>query len=137
MNALEVKKQLPLITAANRAFWEAAKRHELMIYHCANCKAAYSQITECVACDSPDMKWVRASGRGEVFTFCVFHQPFHPAWKDDIPYNVAYVKLDEGPLLISNIVECANEDIHIGMPVEVVFDDVTEEITLPKFRPVR
>ena len=137
MNAVEVKKQLPLITAANRAFWEAAKRHELMIYRCANCEAAYSQITECVVCDSPDMKWVRASGRGEVFTFCVFHQPFHPAWEDDIPYNVAYVKLDEGPLLISNIVECTNEDIYIGMPVEDVFDDVTEEITLPKFRPVR
>lgn len=78
-----------------------------------------------------------ASGKGKVFTFCIFHQAFHPAWQDDIPYNVAYVKLDEGTLLITNIVDCPDEDIYIGMPVEVVFDDVTEEVTLPKFKPVR
>jgi uncharacterized OB-fold protein len=82
------------------------------------------------------MEWVRVSGHGEVFTFCIFHRLYHPAWKVDIPYNVAWIKLDEGPLLISNIVDCRNEDLHIGMPVQVTFDDITEEITLPKFRPV-
>jgi uncharacterized OB-fold protein len=133
----EIKKQLPLITTSNKPFWDAARRHELVIYKCRNCGAAYSQVTACTACDKPDMAWVKVGGKGEVFTFCVYHQPFHPAWKDDIPYNVAYVKLDEGPLLMTNIVGCANEDIHIGIPVEVVFEDINEQVTLLKFRPVK
>jgi uncharacterized OB-fold protein len=133
----EYKKQLPVITSSDKPFWEAARKHELMAYRCLNCGTFYSQVTDCIACDSPRMAWVRVSGKGKVFTFCVFHQSFHPAWKDDIPYNVTYVKLDEGPDLISNIVDCPNKDIYIDMPVEVVFDDVTDEVTLPKFRPVK
>ena len=132
----DIKKQLPAITASNKAFWDAARRHELIVYKCLNCGVLYSQSIDCTSCDSPCMEWVKVSGKGQVFTFCIYHQAFHPAWKDDIPYNVAYVKLDEGPLLMTNIVGCANKDIYIGMPVTVVFEDLTEEITLPKFKPV-
>ncbi len=132
----DIKKQLPLITASNKAFWDAARRHELVAYKCLNCGAFYSQAVDCSSCGSTRGDWVRASGRGGVFTFCIYRQAFHPAWKDDIPYNVAYVKLAQGPLLLTNIVGCANEDIYIGMPVEVVFVDINEEITLPKFKPV-
>ena len=131
------KKQLPLITSLNRPFWEAARRYELVIYRCVNCGACNITGAGCVNCAKPDMAWSKASGCGEVFTFCVYQQGFHPAWQDDIPYNVAYVKLDEGPLLITNIIGCCNEDIYIGMPVEVVFEDINEEISLPKFRPIR
>ena len=132
----EFTKQPPAVTTTNRPFWEAARRHELVVYGCMNCGTLYSQVTDCTACDSPRMEWIKVGGRGQVFTFCVFQQAFHAAWQDDIPYNVAYIKLDEGPLLISNIVDCANEDIFIGMPVTVVFDDISEEITLPKFAPL-
>ena len=133
----EIKKQLPAITESNRPFWDAAWRHELVVQSCANCGTLFSQVTVCRNCDNPKMHWVKVSGRGQVFTFCIYRQAFHPAWAGDIPYNVAYVKLDEGPLLITNIVECANEDICIGMPVEVVFDDISSEVTLPKFKPVK
>ena len=111
----EIKKQLPLVTESNKAFWEAARKHELLF--------------------NKNGEWVKASGRGEVFTFCIYRQSFHPAWTNDIPYNVAYVKLEEGPLLMTNIVGCDNKDIYIGMPVEVVFEDVNVEVTLPKFKP--
>ena len=131
------KKQLPAISESTKPFWEAARRHELVAYKCSNCGTYYSQVSECTACDNPKMEWTKVGGRGEVFTFCICHQAFHLAWKDDIPYNVAYVKLDEGPLLVSNIIGCSNEDLYIGMPVEVVFDDLTEDITLPKFTPVK
>jgi uncharacterized protein len=133
----EIKKAMPAVTASNKAFWDAARRHELVVYKCLNCGATYSQAVDCSSCGRPRMDWVRASGRGEVFTFCIYRQAFHPAWQGDIPYNVAYVKLAEGPFLLTNIVGCANEDIYIGMLVEVVFEDVTEEITLPKFKPVK
>ncbi|MHB8105423.1 MAG: Zn-ribbon domain-containing OB-fold protein [Dehalococcoidales bacterium] len=124
----EIKKQLPLVTGSNKAFWDAAKNHELAAYKCLDCGAYYSQATVCAACHSQ---------RREVFTFCIYQQAFHPAWKDDIPYNVAYVKLAEGPLLMTNIIGCDNKDVYIGMPVEVVFEDVTAEVTLPKFKPVK
>jgi uncharacterized OB-fold protein len=128
------QKQLPAVTSSDKEFWDAAKRHELVAYRCLNCGTYYSQVTRCLVCDNPQMAWVRVAGKGKVFTFCIFHQLYHPAWKGDIPYNVAWIKLDEGPLLISNIAGCDNKDIYIDMPVEVVFDDVTPEVTLPKFK---
>ena len=77
--------------------------------------------------------WVKASGRGEVYTWTVFYQVYHQSFAKDVPY-VVVVELEEGPRLITNLVQCKIEDIEVGMPVEVAFDDVAEEITLPKFR---
>jgi len=81
-------------------------------------------------------EWVEVSGRGKVYTWVVIHQRYHPGFVEELPYNVTLVELEEGPRLITNIVGCNNEDLHVGMDVEVVFEDVTEEITLPKFKPV-
>jgi len=133
----DVEKQLPIMTSVERDFWEGAKQHKLMSYKCLSCGTYYYPATHCVLCDNPKMEWVEVSGKGHVYTFVVYHRAYHPAWKGDVPYNVSWVKLDEGPLLVSNVVECKNEDLSIGMPVEAVFEDVTEEISLPKFRPVR
>ena len=133
----EFIKELPAITESNKPFWEAARRHELVVYRCTECGELYSPVAGCITCHHPHREWVPVSGRGKVFTFCIFQQPFHPAWKDDIPYNVAYIKLDEGPLLITNIVGCANDDIYVDMPVEVVYEDISDEVTLPKFKPVK
>ena len=101
----EYSKQLPAITAHDNPFWDAAKRQELMAYRCLNCGTFYSQVIDCLACDNPKMDWVNVSGKGQVFTFGIYHQLYHPAWKDDIPYNVTWVKLDEGPLIMTNIIE--------------------------------
>ena len=77
------------------------------------------------------------SGRGEIYSFIVVHRPQHPAFFADVPYNVAIVELEEGIRLHSNVVGCANEELRVGMPVEVVFDKVSDEVTLPRFRPQR
>jgi uncharacterized protein len=106
-----------------------------MVYKCLNCGKSYWPAIHCAACDKPRMEWVKAGGRGEVFSFTVIHQA-PPNWSADIPYNVSWIKLDEGPVLISRIVECKNEDIHIGLRVEAVFEDITPEVTLTRFRPV-
>jgi uncharacterized OB-fold protein len=131
----EYKKELPPITLATKPFWLAAKRHELMAYKCLNCGTYYWPAVDCMACHSPKMQWVKVSGKGEIYTYTVMHQLYQPGWQDEIPYNISWVKLDEGPIFMSNVVGCPNEDIKIGMRVEVVFDDVTDEVTLPKFRP--
>ena len=65
------------------------------------------------------------------------HRAGSPSFRPDVPYSIAIIELEEGVRMMSNIVECRNEDLSIDMPVEVVFDDVTPEITLPKFRPRR
>ena len=75
------------------------------------------------------------SGRGTVYSFVIMHQVYDPAFKDDVPYNVAAVELEEGPRLYTNLVDVANAAIRVGMPVSVVYDDVTDGITLVKFRP--
>jgi uncharacterized protein len=132
----EYKKQLPVTNGVDKPFWDAARKHELVAYRCLNCGTFYSQVTECLSCNAPKMAWVKVSGKGQVFTFGIYHQLYHPAWKEEIPYNVSWIKLDEGPIVLSNVVQCRNEDIRIEMPVEVVFEDVTEGVTLPKFKPV-
>jgi uncharacterized OB-fold protein len=66
----------------------------------------------------------------------VFHKLYHPSFAKDIPYNVAFVELEEGPRIISNIVGVKNDELYIGMPVEVIFEDVNEDISIPKFQPV-
>ena len=132
----EYKKPLPNIDDTNRPYWEAAKRHELVLQKCQSCgHYRHPAGDTCPNCLSDNLDWVRASGLGTVYTWTVFHQVYHPAFAEDAPYAVVAIELDEGPRMVTNLVDCKIEDIQVGMPVEVVFDDVTEEITLPKFRP--
>jgi uncharacterized OB-fold protein len=79
---------------------------------------------------------VVSSGIGSVYTFAVYHAPIHPEFSADLPYVVAVVELDEGPHLLTNIVGCQPEEVACDMPVQVTWEDVTEEISLPKFRPM-
>jgi uncharacterized OB-fold protein len=129
-------RPLPIITETEKGFWQGAKRHQLMLYRCSNCGSYYNPPTHCLACDIPQMGWVRASGKGKVYTYIVYHVAYHTSWQKYLPYNVAWVELEEGPLIMTGIVGCKLEEISIGMPVEVTFEDVTEEITLPKFKPI-
>jgi uncharacterized protein len=128
-------KPLPRVTADNRPFWEAARRHQLALQRCADCgHFRYPPAPVCQECLSESAEWTPVSGRGIVSTFVVFHKRYFESFAADIPYNVVQVQLDEGPRLTANLVDVANDRIRIGMRVEVVFDDVTPEISLPRFR---
>jgi len=132
----DYKKPLPYVYEETRPFWEGAKRHELLIQRCRECgKFVFFPRTLCPYCLSDNMEWVKASGRGKVYSFTISYRTPVPSFREDVPYNVAIIELEEGVHMMSNIVQCKNEDIRVDMPVEVVFDDVTEEITLPKFKP--
>jgi uncharacterized OB-fold protein len=84
---------------------------------------------------SPDLEWVRSVGTGTVHSFTAIHQNVTPGFKEEVPYVFAIVELAEGVHLSTNIVSCAPADVYIGMPVEAVFESITPEINLPKFRP--
>lgn len=132
---VEYNKPLPEITPDNEPFWDACKRHELSLQKCQNCGHLRLPSPICPKCLSMNSDWARVSGLGKVYTWVVMYQRYHAGFAEELPYNVAIVELEEGPRLITNIVGCSNENLRIGMEVEVVFEDVTEEVTLPKFKP--
>ena len=119
-------------------FWEATKRHEL-VYQVNDCgEVVFYPRKYCLACGSENTDWRVSKGEGEVYTFSVVMQSRHPAFADLGPYAVAYVDLDEGFRIMTNIVGVANpvEDIHCGMRVKVCWEDQGEgEVSLPMFEP--
>ena len=117
-------------------FWEATKRHEL-VYQVNDCgDVVFYPRKYCLACGSENTDWRVSKGEGEVYTFSVVMQSRHPAFADLGPYAVAYVDLDEGFRIMTNIVGVANpvEDIHCGMRVKVRWED-QGEVSLPMFEP--
>ena len=133
-----IEKPLPRATEDSAPYWEAARKSELRMQKCLDCShVRFPPALLCAECLSEKAEWVKLSGRGTVFSWIVVHQSQHPAFNADTPYNVAIIQLEEGPRLHTNLVDCANDQIHIGMPVEVIFDKINDEVTLPKFRPVR
>ncbi len=131
-------KPMPVPDADSRPFWEGCREHRLRIERCAECHTArFPPVGLCPHCGSKHSQWMTASGRGTVFSWIVVR---HPVPKDiyaaEVPYVVALVELEEGVRMPTNIVGCAPEAIRAGMTVEVVFHDVSAEITLPRFRPI-
>lgn len=129
-------KPLPTLTEENRPFWEACREGHLSLQKCGACGHLRYPISRfCPECLSEETAWERLSGRGTVFSYIVLHRAYHPGFKDDVPYNVALVQLDEGPRMFSNIVGVPNDAVRVGDAVQAVFEPVTPEVTIPRFRP--
>jgi len=127
---------LPRPTELSRPHWEGCRAGALLVQRCRDC-GAYVFIPQpvCTACFGPRLDWVRSSGRGTVYSFTRVYRPPRPAF--EVPYVVAIVELEEGWYMLSNIVDCDVDDVAVGMPVEVSFRPMSEEISLPMFRPAR
>ncbi len=131
----EYKKPTPLMEGTTKEFYERCKQHELSFQRCSQCgKWRHVPRPMCSACGSWDWEWAKSSGRGKVFTWTVVRRPMHPAFAEDPPYAPVVVELEEGVRMVTWIVDCPPDKIRAGMPVEVVYEDVTAEVTLPKFR---
>jgi uncharacterized OB-fold protein len=130
----EEPKLIPQVTRELKPFFDGAREHKLMIQKCAKCGALrFPAAPLCLACDSDQASWVPVSGRGEVFSFTIMHRAYHPAIK--VPYTLAVIALKEGATITSNVVDIEPSKVKCGMPVEVVFEKLNDEVTLPKFRP--
>jgi uncharacterized OB-fold protein len=81
-----------------------------------------------------EWEWAKSSGRGKLHTWTVVTFPMHPSYTDEVPYAVTLIEMEEGPRIVSRIVDVAPQDLRMGLPVEVIFDAVTDEVTLPMFR---
>ncbi|MGH7790243.1 MAG: Zn-ribbon domain-containing OB-fold protein [Candidatus Binatia bacterium] len=131
-----IEKPLPRPSEDSAPFWEAAFKGELRMQRCGDCgHVRFPPSLLCARCLSERAEWVKLSGRGTVFSWIIVHQSQHPAFNPDVPYNVSIIELEEGPRLHTNIVGCPNDKIHIGMPVEVAFEQINGDTALVKFRP--
>jgi uncharacterized protein len=127
-------KPLPRITPDSQPFWDGCKAHRLLLPFCHDCaKPHLPPEPVCPFCFSDRLEWREASGRGTISTWTVVHQPWFAAFKDDIPYNVVQIELEEGPRLTASIVGADNSVLEVGLAVRVTFEDVSESITLPRF----
>ena len=130
------QKPLPAISSLNKPYWDGLRNRELKFQKCDGCGKIWAPPAPlCPICWSRKFTWTRLSGRGRVSSWVVFHQPYFRSFEADIPYNVAEVELDEGPRLLTNLVDVSNDAICLNLPVEVVFDAVTDHVTLARFRP--
>ncbi|MCZ6615000.1 MAG: Zn-ribbon domain-containing OB-fold protein [Chloroflexi bacterium] len=130
-------KPLPKPTPDTQPFWDAAKRHQLSLPKCKACgQLHYFPRPFCPHCFSWDLEWVRCSGKGKLYSYVINHRPA-PGFEEEAPYVIAVVELDEGPRMLSNLIdiEPTPEAVQVDMPVEILFQDVNEELSIFKFRP--
>lgn len=124
-----------VVYKSSTPFWEGIKEKQLLLQRCKECgKWLHPPRPVCPKCRSREQEWVPSAGKGTIYSWVTIHESPHAAFKS--PYTVVLVEMDEGPRLVSNMIDIAAEDLQIGMPVEVVFDDIAEDLTLPKFRRV-
>ena len=131
-------REVPTVEEETREYWEVAKQGRLLVKHCNACGEVHHYPRPfCPFCWSEDVEWRQVSGRGTVYTYSIVYrndlEPFS-GWGAYVP---AVVELDEGPRLMTTIVDCPHDQLAVGMPVEVVFRDLTEQWAAPDFRPPR
>jgi len=134
--AAPYRKPLPEPTPVTRPFWDAAREGKLLIQRSKKTgKAVFYPRSVSPFGPDDELEWFEASGRGTVYTYTVARRPTAPQWANEPPLVIAIVELEEGARLTTNIVECDPSSVRVGMPVTAVFDAVTPETTLVKFRP--
>lgn len=131
----EYKLPLPRMRGPAAEFYKFCKAHELRFQRCSDC-AAWRHIPRdmCAKCGSFNFEWARSSGNGTLFSWTTVSQPMLPQFAPLVPYSPAVIELEEGVRMVSWVVDGEPGALALGISVEVVFDDVTPEVTLPKFR---
>lgn len=126
----------PLADATTLAWWQAASERRLLVERCASCgHTRLPPAPVCSECRSPESEWQEVSGRGEVYTYTIVHRPI--AADQAVPFPIAVIALEDagGVRILSNLVGIAPEEVEIGMPVEVVWERMSADLAIPRFRP--
>jgi uncharacterized OB-fold protein len=130
-------RPLPEPDEWSRGFWESCRGGRLSMQRCLQClRFRFTPRPMCPRCGSLDWDYAPVSGRGTIYSWVVAHPPVLPAFRAAVPMAIVLVELEEDPGLrmIGNLMDCPNERIEIGMPVEVVFQDLGDDVTLPQWR---
>ena len=138
MSAPVYLKPVPSPDNESRPFWEGLKEHKFLVQSCGECgRNRYPATTYCPQCQSDRVKWIESTGKGSVFSWIVVRHPIpKEAYGSEVPYVTALIDLDENVRIVSNIVGCDVMAIAGGMRVQIGYDDVDGELTLPICRPL-
>jgi uncharacterized OB-fold protein len=129
------KRPLPRRRGMAGEFYAYCKKHELRFQRCTDCRTwRHVPRDMCAKCGSFNWEWAKSSGKGKLFSWTTAMQPMLPQFADLVPYSPVIIEMDEGVRLVSWLTDVPPDDLRLDLPVEVVFDDVTPEVTLPKFR---
>jgi uncharacterized OB-fold protein len=135
----EAKRPLPSLSELDtRPFWEATKRRELRFQQCTDCETiVFYPRAHCTGCLGGNLAWRTSRGEGQIYTFSVVRQSYHPFFRARVPYAVAWIDLDEGPRLLSNVVGVSDPsaELQVGQRVRVEWEE-HEELAIPLFRPL-
>lgn len=129
-------KPLPVTDALTEPFWQAAANGRLVLQRCSACgRFQHYPRPHCVHCSAIAPEWVTASGLAVVHTFTVIHRNDAPGFADEVPYVFAILDLEEGVRMAGNVVDVDVEAMHIGMPVHVRFEQVSNDLAIPLWEP--
>jgi len=127
---------VPVANADSKPFWDGCAQGELLLQQCEACQAfRHPPSPVCPNCLSEKHSWVKASGHGKVYTYVVVRETRARGWDKLVPYVLAVVTLDEGPRILTNVINVAPEAVGVDMAVEVIFEDVDGTMKLPLFQP--
>jgi uncharacterized OB-fold protein len=128
--------RLPVLHGYTKEFYEWCRKHELRFQRCQQCGAwRHPPRPMCASCHSLQWEWAPTKGQGAVYCWTTVHQALDPAFAEAVPYAAVVVELDEGPRLATWVTAISPDELRLGLPVEVWFDSVSADVTLPKFKP--
>ena len=126
----------PEMDQESTPYWRSLQMHDLQLQKCDHCgRFRFPPAPGCYYCGEMGGTWEPVEGKGTVYSWIVIHHPVDKRLADEVPFVVALVDLEEGPRMAGRLGGCAREDIHAGMPVEIVYDDIDKDLTLANFRP--
>ncbi len=130
---------IPASTKLTQPYWDATRRGELVIQFCQACsQSTFPPRAHCPDCGSSKLQWRQVSGKGTIYSYTIAHRPPHPVFADQCPMAIAVVELEEGPRMMSNIVDVELENVTVGMEVQVAFESIDDsDVMLPVFSPVK
>ena len=132
----KLEELLPIPDENSQPFFAGALAGKLVIQRCGACgRPAFPYRSTCAGCGAEGLDWFETSGRGHVYMHGVVHQAFHPELADAVPYPLAVVELEEGIRFTTRLVDVDPNDIRAGMPVEVTFKRLAENVAIPVFAP--
>lgn len=133
---MAVARPIPKLRGEEQVYFSEAKAGRLVYQFCMDCGTnIFYPRSVCTSCMSESLEYRPSSGKGVIYSFTTLHLPGHPAFKDEVPYTVVLVTLEEGVRVLADLADCGPDEVHVDMPVEVFFEDVNEEFTVPRFRP--
>ena len=136
---MELQRPLPTpMTPEAKPYWDGLNEGKLMLPKCGDCgKVFFFPRILCPECHSRNVGWIQASGKGTLYSFEIAHRALNPAFKVEPPFILAMVELAEGPRMLSNLINIEPDPnvVKCDMPVEVVFEKQTDEVTIALFQP--